>query len=151
VDINTLVGDVVRLLSSDAIIRNVELELRLDPGPAVVRGDRVQLQQVVLNLIVNALEAMADRTVADRRVVVGSRSDGRFVEVSVIDRGAGFNGAEDHAFDAFYTTKRSGMGLGLSIAKSIVQAHDGVVRAANNRDGGATVSFRLPLAHPGTA
>jgi signal transduction histidine kinase len=71
--------------------------------------------------------------------------------VSVADSGAGFNGGADRVFEAFYTTKRDGMGLGLSIAKSIVQAHGGVVRAADNRDGGATVSFRLPMAPAGRA
>jgi signal transduction histidine kinase/integral membrane sensor domain MASE1 len=146
VDMNALVGDVVRLVSSDAIIRNVELALQLAPARAVVRGDRVQLQQVVLNLLLNALEAAAERSLPDRRVVVRSTSDGHSVEVSVADRGTGFNGAQDRAFDAFYTTKRDGMGLGLSIAKSIVQAHAGVIHAADHRDGGAVVSFRLPLA-----
>ena len=151
VDINTLVADVSHLLSSDAIIRNVELVLRLDPLPAIVRGNRVQLQQVVLNLIVNALEAVADGSSSDRRVIVRSLVAQDVVEVSVVDRGAGFNGSEERAFEAFYTTKPNGMGLGLSIAKSIVQAHEGVVQVASNREGGATVSFRLPLAHHGHA
>jgi signal transduction histidine kinase/integral membrane sensor domain MASE1 len=149
VDVNALVGDVSRLLSSDAIIRNVELFLRLDARPAVVEGDRVQLQQVVLNLIVNALEAAAGGAPADRRVVVRSAVDRDAVEVAVVDRGPGFDGAEDRAFDAFYTTKTDGMGLGLFIAKSIVQAHAGVIHAANNRERGATVAFRLPLAPHG--
>jgi signal transduction histidine kinase/integral membrane sensor domain MASE1 len=150
-DINGLVSDVVRLLSSDAIIRNVDLVLRLDPVPAVVQGDSVKLQQVVLNLILNALEAVAEHATADRRVIVRSRVDRDVVEVSVVDRGMGFSGAEERAFEPFFTTKRAGMGLGLYIAKSIVQAHEGLMHATTNREGGATVSFSLPLAHPGAA
>lgn len=146
VEINTLAGDVARLLSSDAIMRNVTLVLHLDPRAAIVRGDRVQLQQVVLNLIVNAFDAVADGATRDKRVVLRSGIGADDVEVAVVDRGPGFKGCEDRAFDAFFTTKPGGMGLGLSIAKSIVQAHHGVVRAADNPGGGATVSFRLPLA-----
>jgi two-component system sensor kinase FixL len=151
VDINALVDDVSRLLSSDAIIRNVELVLRLDPAPAVVEGDRVQLQQVVLNLIVNALEAVAEAASTDRRVVLRSKVETHAIEVSITDRGAGFNFGVEQAFDAFHTTKPGSMGLGLFVAKSIVQAHAGAIRAENNREGGATVSFTLPLAPAGPA
>ena len=151
VEVNALVAGVVRLLSSDAVIREVDVALCLDPTPAIVRGDQVQLQQVVLNLLFNALEAAGDPAAVERQVIVRSACEGGFVEVSVADSGAGFNGGADRAFEAFYTTKRDGMGLGLSIAKSIVQAHGGVVRAADNRDGGATVSFRLPMAPAGRA
>lgn len=148
IDLNAIVGEVARLVSSDAIIRNVALVLQLDDGPALVRGDRVQLQQVVLNLIVNALEALGDQRSPDRRVIVRStRSGQRFVEISVIDNGGGFDGTLDSAFEAFYTTKPDGMGLGLSIARSIVEAHAGAIRATNNPEGGATVCFRVPLAH----
>jgi C4-dicarboxylate-specific signal transduction histidine kinase len=146
IEINGLVRDVVRLLTSDAIIRNVAVVLQLDDGPALVRGDRVQLEQVVLNLIVNALEALDARGARDRRVLVRSgRSGRRFVEVSISDNGPGFDGALASVFEAFFTTKPAGMGLGLSIARSVVEAHAGMIRAANNPEGGATVSFRLPL------
>jgi signal transduction histidine kinase len=115
------------------------------------RGDRVQLQQVVLNLIVNALEAFANGTSTDRRVTVSCARPGQsFVEISVIDNGMGFNGAEQSAFEPFNTTKQDGMGLGLSIARSIVDTHGGIIRASSNLEGGATVYFRLPLAHHST-
>ena len=152
IDLNALVGDVVRLVSSDAIIRNVALVTQLEAGAAVVRGDRVQLQQVVLNLIVNALEAFGERRTRDRRVIVRSSLAARnLVEISVSDNATGFDGGEEFAFEAFHTTKAGGMGLGLSIARSVVEAHAGVIRAADNREGGATVSFRVPLAHRTTA
>jgi signal transduction histidine kinase/integral membrane sensor domain MASE1 len=148
VDLNTVVGDVARLVSSDAIIRRVSLVLELDSGAAIVRGERVQLEQVVLNLIVNALEAFGRPQVPDRRVTVRSCCRGEdFVEISVADNGDGFNGTEELAFEALYTTKPAGMGLGLSIARSIVEAHAGVIRARDNVEGGATVSFLLPIAH----
>ena len=148
-DLSMLVGDVTRLLSSDAIIRGVSLVLDCDDAAAVVRGDRIQLQQVILNLIVNALESFPSESASDRRVVVRcKRATAGTVEVSVIDNGAGFDGIEDRAFEAFYTTKQNGMGLGLSIAKSIISAHSGGIRANSNAEGGATVSFTLPLEYP---
>jgi C4-dicarboxylate-specific signal transduction histidine kinase len=148
VDLNAVIGDVARLVSSDAIIRNVELKLKLDRRPALVRGERVQLEQAVLNLVVNALEAFGEPHRADRRVTVRSCCCSQdLVEVSVVDNGCGFNGAEEFAFEALYTTKQAGMGLGLSIARSIVEAHAGAIRARDNAEGGATVSFLLPVAH----
>lgn len=147
VELHGIIRDVVRLVSSDAIIRNVAIVLELTEGPAVVHGDHVQLQQVVLNLLVNALEALGEQHTRDRRVVVRSTRAGYdAVEISVIDNGPGFDCPEDSAFEALYTTKPGGMGLGLSIARSIVEAHAGDIRATRTRDGGATVTFRLPLA-----
>lgn len=147
VDLNEVLNDVARLLNSDAVIRNVSIVLQSDGSAAVVHGDRVQLQQVVLNLIVNALESFAEPTARNRRVVVRSRCSGRdLVEVEVIDNGGGFIVPPESAFEALQTTKPAGMGLGLSIARSIIEAHAGSIRASNNPDGGATVSFRLPLA-----
>jgi two-component system, LuxR family, sensor kinase FixL len=153
VDVNALVSDVARLLSSDAVIRNTTVELQTDAPASVVRGDRVQLQQVVLNLMVNALEAVADQPPRDRKVIVRcTPSLAGFVEISVIDSGPGFDsGSEEQLFEAFYTTKRGGMGMGLSIARSIVEAHGGEIRAGNNSFGGATVSCRLPLAYAAVA
>jgi signal transduction histidine kinase len=148
IDLNALVAGVARLVGSDAVFRNVALALQLDGIPAVVRGDPVQLQQVVLNLIVNALEAFGEGTAGDRRIVVRSARLGEdFVEISVSDTGPGFSGPADGLFDAFYTTKPGGMGLGLSIARSIVEAHAGTIHLATERSGGATVAFKLPLAH----
>ena len=145
VDLNTVVADVARLLSSDAGIGDVDVSLQLEGGRALVRGDRVQLQQVVLNLLMNAFDAVRGRP-ADRRVVVRcARLDHEFVEVAVIDSGEGFTDNADNAFEAFYTTKQNGMGMGLSIARLIVEAHAGAIRAMNNTDGGATVCFKLPL------
>jgi len=148
VDLRSIVNDVVRVVTSDAIIRDAAIDLQLGVSPALVHGDRVQLQQVVLNLIVNALEAVADRPHGDRMVIVrcARTSDDSF-DLAVIDSGPGFApGDEETMFEAFHTTKRNGMGMGLSIARSIVEAHGGTIRAWNNTAGGATVCCTLPVA-----
>jgi signal transduction histidine kinase len=147
-DVNTVVRDVTGLVSSDAVIRNVTVTLDVDSEPPLVWGDRIQLQQVVLNLLLNAMEAMGDGAGGERTVAVRTRAtDGRTVQLSVQDTGTGFReGTQDVAFEPFYTTKPAGMGMGLSIARSIIEAHGGTIRALNNPTGGATVEFDLPVA-----
>ena len=111
-------------------------------------GDRVHLQQVVLNLVVNAMDAMADTHVSQRRVAVRTalRQDGS-VEVAVTDRGHGIARADmSKLFESFFTTKQRGMGLGLSIARSIVESHGGRIWAEADTGGGATFRFTLPAA-----
>ena len=144
-DLNVLIRDVVRLLGSDAIIRNVSIALELAPGLPVVSGDRVQLQQVILNLLVNAMDAVAEVSAADRRVTVRTRSETQGIQVSVEDLGTGLrDDAADKVFEPFYTTKPTGMGMGLTISKSIVEAHGGLIWALNNRMRGATFHVTLP-------
>ena len=109
-------------------------------------GDRVQLQQVVLNLILNGLDAMRDSVAGHRTLVLRTARDGPgAVEVTVQDSGAGIEQADlDHIFDPFYTTKADGLGMGLAIVRSMVEAHGGRVGARNNPEGGATFSVTLP-------
>jgi C4-dicarboxylate-specific signal transduction histidine kinase len=147
-NINTVVADVIQLLSSDAILRNVNLKLNLHAEPLTVRGDPVQLRQVVMNLVINALEAVSESPEAGRTVIVRTaRTEEDAVHVSVVDAGPGLHeGTETRVFEPFYTTKPAGMGMGLSIAKSIVEAHGGLIWARNNRDRGVTFQFTLPLA-----
>jgi two-component system sensor kinase FixL len=149
-DLNALIEDIVKLLSSDAIIRNARMTLDLYPGLPPVTGDRVQLQQVVLNLLVNAMEAMDDGKRTEQRLTVRTAlADSRLVIVSVEDGGPGLGtDAEEQVFDPFYTTKREGMGMGLPIARSIINAHGGAIWAMNNPTGGATFHFTLPRAAP---
>ncbi len=145
-DIGELVGQVARLVTSDAIIRNVTIRLELAPGLPPVGGDRVQLQQVVLNLLMNGLDAMRESGLGERTLVLrtsGAGSTG--VVVAVEDSGVGIDVADlDHVFHAFYTTKPDGLGMGLAIARSIVEAHGGQLDARNNPQGGAIFSFTLP-------
>jgi signal transduction histidine kinase/integral membrane sensor domain MASE1 len=147
VDLAGVIRDVANLVSSDAIISNVSVTLDLEPDPVIVHGDHVQLQQVVLNLLVNAIEAVAEEP-GERTVSVSCRaSDLHQVQVVVRDSGGGFaKGADELVFDPFYTTKAGGMGMGLSIARSIVDAHGGSIRAHNGQVRGTIIEFTLPSA-----
>ena len=146
-DVGDLLRDVVRLVHSDAILRNSRVSLGVAPGLRPVRGDRIQLQQVALNLLLNAFEAMRDCPTGKREVVVRVEPDGtRMVRVAVCDCGVGFSeDAVEKIFEPFYTTKPTGLGMGLSISRAIIESHGGQLRAENNPDQGATFSFTLPV------
>ncbi len=145
-DLNEVIRSVTRLLSSDAVIRNVVLALELAPVPVVVSGNRVQLEQVVLNLLVNAMEAMGEVSEGDRAIVVRSEANGpNAIHVAVQDAGTGLRaGIYERVFEPFFTTKPAGMGMGLSVAKSIIEAYGGAIWATNNPARGATFHFSLP-------
>jgi signal transduction histidine kinase/integral membrane sensor domain MASE1 len=147
-DLNVLIRDVTKLVSSDAGICNVTLTFDFDPQPALVRGDHIQLQQVVLNLLLNAMEAMAECVEGDRIVTVRTRNTAaKTVHVSVQDTGPGLrDGTQELVFEPFHTTKPAGMGMGLSISRSIIEDHGGVIWTTNNPTGGATFHFTLPWA-----
>jgi two-component system, LuxR family, sensor kinase FixL len=145
--LNEVVLEVIHLVSADAQQRKVELSCQYATDLPAVRGDRVHLQQVLLNLIMNGLDAMGDTPEQLRRIVVHTERDGETAQVRVVDSGPGI--APDKltaAFDSFFTTKEHGMGLGLSIARSIVELHGGLIWASNNVDRGATLTFKLPIA-----
>jgi two-component system sensor kinase FixL len=139
---------VVKLVSSDAVIRNITVTLDVDPEPTIVHGDHVQLQQVVLNLLLNAMEAIAEGSGGDRLIVVRTRNLGtRTVHVSVQDTGPGLQeGTQELVFEPFYTRKPAGLGMGLSIVRLIIEAHGGVIGVTNNPTCGATFYFTLPRA-----
>jgi PAS domain S-box-containing protein len=146
-DLAGIISEVVALLHSDAILHNVRVVLELTQKLPHVRGDRVEMQQVVLNLLLNAFDAMKDAPRCKREVVVWAeavRSD--TVRVGVRDGGPGVSGEmRDQIFEPFFTTKREGMGMGLPISRSIVEAHGGRLWAENNSDHGATFYFILPV------
>jgi two-component system sensor kinase FixL len=127
--------------------RNVSLRTEFTAAPATIFGNRVHLQQVLMNLILNGLEAMGDMRAAERRLYVRTATNGgRRVEISVTDSGRGIPPEKlPRLFDSFFTTKENGMGLGLAIARSIIDAHHGRISAENNPDGGATFRFDLPV------
>jgi len=144
-DLNGVIRSVAELLGSDAVIRRVEVSLQLAPEPIPVCGDRIQLEQVVLNLMLNGMEAMADAAHRHRTLRVSTEREGPQARVAVADAGAGLpRGAEERVFEPFYTTKPSGMGMGLSISRSIVESHGGTIRATNNAAQGATFHLILP-------
>jgi PAS domain S-box-containing protein len=144
VDLNQVVRDVLALARSDLITRNVSVITELDPRTALVQADPVQLQQVLLNLIVNACEAMAGASPSERQLTISTCpiEDGRAIECSVADRGCGIRpGDTERIFQPFVTTKRQGLGLGLAICRSIVEAHGGRLWAQNAADRGAVFRF----------
>jgi two-component system, LuxR family, sensor kinase FixL len=147
-DLNITIADVLRLASGDALYRRVHIRRRVhDPLPLVV-GDRAYIEQVLLNLIVNGMDAMKDCPEAERELTVEARCHERdTIEVIVSDCGHGIAAEKmPHLFDSFFTTKSEGVGLGLSIARSVIQAHSGRIWAENRAAGGAAFHFTLRTA-----
>jgi signal transduction histidine kinase len=147
-DLNELVGDVLRLVASDAILRRVRVHRRVEPDLPGITGDRVQLQQVILNLVLNGCDAMGETSPSQRQLhLSGRRAGPGEVHLSVRDRGSGIPPTMlERMFDPFVTNKRQGLGLGLSISRTIVSAHGGRLWAENNEEGGATMHCLLAAA-----
>ena len=121
--------------------------MELDPKLKLIQGDRIQLQQVILNLILNSAAAMRNAPRAQRKIIVRTTMpDDLIVQASVTDFGTGIDENNiEHLFEAFYTTKPEGLGMGLSISETIVKAHGGNLEASNNPEGGATFAFTIPV------
>src|SRR6266403_5260850 len=142
VDLNEVIGDVLKLMRSDLINQNVTVDTNLAQNLPAVTGDRVQLQQVLLNLVLNGCEAMADYDSSERRLLIASQLDNGAVCISVGDRGGSIPEEKiESVFEPFFTTKVEGMGLGLSICRTIISAHRGKIWATNNPECGATFHF----------
>ncbi len=148
VSLNEIIPAVLGILRSELVVRNVALSVRLAPGLPLVRGDGVQLMQVLLNLLSNACDAMNEAPAAKRRLTISTRqAPGRQVEVTVADKGIGIpSGRLEKIFEPFFTTKPQGLGMGLPICRSIITAHGGRLWAENVREGGARFRFTLPAA-----
>jgi C4-dicarboxylate-specific signal transduction histidine kinase len=146
-DINDVVREVVALVEREVTSQQVSLRMELAPTLSMTFGDGVQLQQVMINLMMNGVEAMTLITDRPRELVIQSRQDDiQNVLISVTDCGAGISAEnEDQLFAPFFTTKSSGMGMGLSICRSIIEAHGGRLRATANVPHGATFQFTLPV------
>jgi signal transduction histidine kinase len=144
-DLNEAVSEVIVLARSVTIRNGVTVQARLADGLFPVQGDRVQLQQVVLNLILNAVEAMASVEAGARELSISTEQDQTGVLVAVCDSGPGVDpDNRERIFEAFYTTKSSGTGMGLSICRSIIHGHGGRLWAEANVPRGATFQFTLP-------
>jgi two-component system sensor kinase FixL len=150
-DVNNAVEEVLKLIRGDLLNHSVTTLTKLEPARPTVKGDRVQLQQVLLNLVMNACDAMNDNPPADRQIVVSTElCDGAGVRFSVRDRGPGVTeGNLEQVFEPFFTSKAHGLGLGLSVCRSIITAHGGKLWAANNPERGATFHFILPVSNGG--
>ena len=150
-DLAGVIRDVAALVRSDAILQGVRILLEVKPGLPLVRGDKVQLQQVVLNLLLNAFDAMKDCPANEREVKLRAETtEAGLLRLAVRDRGPGLKGDHlDKVFQPFYTTKRDGLGMGLSISRSIIDAHGGRLWAENNPDRGATFYCTLAVSDEG--
>lgn len=148
--VNVIVEEVMVLLRSDSVFRGITVELHLEEGLPPIRGDRVQLQQVLLNLLMNGFDAMeGESPIIGTMAVHTSQVQGAAVRVDIRDAGTGLEGRDAEAlFEPLYTTKGKGLGMGLAVCRSIVEAHGGKIWAEANTDRGATFSFTLPVDDP---
>jgi len=145
VEINDAILEIIALTRTEAANNSVSVRTQLAEGLPRVQGDRVQLQQVLLNLIINAIEAMRDVGEEERELLISTRNEPDGVSVEVRDSGPGFAPETlEHVFEAFYTTKPGGLGMGLSICRSIIEAHNGRLWASANLPRGASFQFALP-------
>ena len=145
-DLNDVVRETIGVVSSLAVGRKVELTSSITPDALPILGDRIQLQQVILNLVVNGIDAMRDTPSGNRIISIRTSRVDNFAQLSVLDRGPGI--PEDklkEVFEPFFTSKAEGMGMGLSIARTIIEAHHGLISAKNRDHGGATFRIKLPL------
>ena len=148
-DVNNTVQEVLKLIHGDLVNHSVTMHTQLAPALPTVKGDRVQLQQVLLNLVMNASDAMNSNSSTDRQMIVRTElSDGEGVRFSVSDCGSGIAPDElEQVFDPFFTTKPHGLGLGLSVCRTIISAHGGKLWAANNPERGVTFHFTVPVSN----
>lgn len=145
-DLNDVATDVLELTRSDFLARRISVTTSLAEALPRIDGDRVQLQQVLLNLVLNACESMSANTVDERRLTVTTTADDGFVHVAISDRGVGLpHDQRASVFEPFVTFREQGLGLGLAISRSIILAHGGQIMAENNPDRGATFTCRIPV------
>jgi signal transduction histidine kinase len=145
-DLNELAQETIRFLSALAVARKFELMGVITPEALPILGDRIQLQQVILNLVVNGIDAMKDTPGENRVISIRTSRVENFAQLSVSDRGSGIPEEKlKEVFEPFFTSKAEGMGMGLSIARTIIEAHHGLISAKNRDHGGASFRIRLPV------
>jgi len=145
-DINAVIEETIMLMSTDATVRNISLKLDLANALPIIRGDRIQLQQVILNLISNSFDALESVKGVRGIVIRTARHDAEAIVVAVEDSGCGIPVQNlPKIFTHFFTSKPDGLGMGLSISRSIIEAHGGRLDVKNNSDRGTTFYFTLPI------
>jgi C4-dicarboxylate-specific signal transduction histidine kinase len=151
IDLHAVIHESLAIVAHDMRTRQIEATVNLSPSPCIVTGDGVLLQQVMVNLLVNAIDAMAEIPPTRRRITISTEVRAADVEVSVRDAGTGLPAQIDGAlFAPFVTTKAHGLGIGLTITQTIVETHDGTISARNNPGGGATFTVTLGRGDAGT-
>jgi signal transduction histidine kinase len=146
IDINLIVEDVLKLLQSDLVSKHIQITTELASSPLMINGNRMQIQQVLVNLIMNSVEAMIDNTRGDRKLHIVTLQEKAKVKVWVDDNGSGINSDKiDKIFEPLVTWKSGGTGMGLAIGNSIIKAHKGKMWAENKPERGARVGFIIPL------
>lgn len=149
-DINAIINETVALIATDAAVRNAVLKLELENDLPLIRGDRIQLQQVLLNLISNSFDALESRRGEREISIRTSRKSAHTIMVAVKDSGCGIPARDiPKLFTHFFTSKPDGLGMGLSISRSIIEAHGGRLNVKNNPDRGATFYFTIPIGAKG--
>ncbi len=145
-DLNDVIRDVLPLIRADSLLPELAIRTKYSQNLLKVHADRIQIQQVIINLIINGAAAMKNETSDRRKLVIETEiQEGRSVRVSVADLGIGLEkDVMDQVFEPFFTTKPEGLGMGLAICRTIVKTHGGVMEASNNPEGGAVFSFTLP-------
>ncbi len=149
-DLNQIVVEVLRVLSDELRDNSVIVEKELEADLPMIDADHVQIQQTLINLVHNATEAMSGVTDRAKSLLLSSRRQGEELLIQVRDNGSGIKDPTV-IFEPFFTTKESGMGMGLSISRSIIEAHGGRIWATANEDAGTAISFTLPLTSGGSA
>ena len=144
IDLHAVIAESLALVAHDMKAQQIEAVVNLSSSPCIVAGDQVLLQQVLVNLVINAMDAMADTPPARRRITISTEAKAADVEVSVRDAGTGLPAhIQSTLFTPFVTTKTHGLGIGLTIVRSIVDAHGGTIVARNHPEGGATFTVTL--------
>jgi signal transduction histidine kinase len=144
-NLNSIVEEVLSFLLVEAKQRCISIVANVDPADFWVKVDAIQIQQVIVNMVLNSMEAITELDGAQRRIVLTTKASGDHAEFVVEDRGVGFGDNSGRVFESFFTTKQQGMGMGLAISASLIHAHQGQIGANNNPVGGAIVFFKLPL------
>ena len=145
--VNEIIQETLELLRGEFVLKGISIEAHLEPALPTVLGQRIELQQVFINLVANGIEAMSACPAGERPLLVTTGCEGpRDIRISIRDSGHGIRVEPiSRLFEPFFTTKTSGMGMGLAICRTIMEAHDGTLQAANNPDRGATFQLTLPV------
>lgn len=146
VNLNNLILETENLFHSESVAKHIQISLKLQEHPVFVYGDKIQLQQVILNLLFNAANSMEMNSSGNKKIEILQQLDGGDVTVSICDSGSGFEDSlKETLFNSFVTSRAKGLGIGLAVSKTIIESHHGVIWAENLPEGGAEFSFKLPL------